>query len=292
MRFDLTWSELTGRRKQALLHWLRTVHSPASLAKAEIWLGGQAAYLDIRQRWDGMEPHERQRGWDQLQALYRAAAYASRPYCVQCGTCCSNAGPTLYAGDEGLLRDGVLTPAQLHTVRAGEEVFSHWTGKREVLQRELVMITHGPAGCTFLDPQTRKCRIYERAPAQCKAQKCWDTRDTDQLMQWPGLTRLDLIDADDPVAKAIADHEQACSPTRLRELLDQAREGDDDALEQAADLIRADRRVRQQLVDEGTVPEDALAFVLGRPLEMMTKAMGYEVGGGWEGDVVFRRTAT
>jgi len=78
MRFDLTWSELTGRRKQALLHWLRTVHSPASLAKAEIWLGGQAAYLDIRQRWDGMEPHERQRGWDQLQALYRAAAYASR----------------------------------------------------------------------------------------------------------------------------------------------------------------------------------------------------------------------
>ena len=101
MRFDVTWNEIGGRRRTTLLHWLRTVHSPASLAKAEIWLGGQATYLDMARRWDTMEPHQRQQAWDQLQALYRAAAYDSRPYCVKCGTCCSNAGPTLYAGDQG-----------------------------------------------------------------------------------------------------------------------------------------------------------------------------------------------
>lgn len=289
MRFDSTWNEIGGRRRTALLHWLRTVHSPASLAKAEIWLGGQAAYLDVARHWDTMEHDQRQQAWDQLQALYRAAAYASRPYCVQCGTCCSNAGPTLYAGDQALLQDVTVRPAQLHTMRTGEQVFSHWTGQREVLEREVVMITRGPAGCTFLDAQTRRCTIHDRAPAQCKAQKCWDTRDADKLMTWPGLSRLDLIDGDNPVANLVAEYEQACSPQRLRELLDQAAGGDDQALAAAAELIRTDRRFRARVVDDGLAGQDALPFLLGRPLEAMTRPMGYEVSGGWEGDVVFRR---
>ncbi len=289
MRFDTTWTEMTGRRRTALLHWLRTVRSPASLAKAEIWLGEQASYLDLRQRWDAMGPEQRAPAWEQLQALYRAAAYASRPYCVMCGQCCRNAGPTLYAGDQGLLRDGLVTAAQLHTVRAGEMVFSHWTGHHEILERELVMITRGPAGCVLLDPETLRCTIHDRAPAQCKAQKCWDTRDSDKLMTWPGLSRLELIDERDPVAAVVAEHEIDCAVQKLTELLAHAAEGDDAARAAAQVLIRADRATRVRIVEEGLAGEDALPFLLGRPVETMIKRMGFELGGAWEGDVVLRR---
>jgi Fe-S-cluster containining protein len=236
-----------------------------------------------------MTPDQRKQAWDHLQALYRAAAYASRPYCVQCGTCCSNAGPTLYAGDQALLQDGTVTPAQLHTVRSGEMVHSHWTGQLELLEREIVMITRGPDGCVFLDARTRRCSIHDRVPAQCRAQKCWDTRDADKLMGWPGLSRLELIEETDPVAAVVAEHEINCAIVKLRERLAEAAAGDEAALEAAVELIRADRRYRARIVDEEHATEDALPFLLGRPLETMTRQMGYEVGGGWEGDVVLRK---
>ena len=140
MDLDVSWEKMKTTRRARLVTWMRAVGSRASVAKAEAWLGEQPFYLVLVERWDRMGKAERDEAWKQLIALYRAAAYATRPYCIRCGTCCGNAGPTLYAGDEGLLADRLLSPAQLRTYRAGEEVFSHWTNRPAVLERECVMV--------------------------------------------------------------------------------------------------------------------------------------------------------
>lgn len=290
MQTDLTWNELLTQRRSRLLFWLRQVKSGASVARAEIWLGGQANFLGIAQRWDALTATQRQQQLPELEALFRSAAYSTRPHCLRCGTCCSNAGPTLYAGDEALFHDKLVAADLLVTYRVGEEVFSHWLNRPTVLDAEMVMIVSSPAGgCALFHPKGDGCGIYDRRPVQCKAQKCWDTRDAGKLASWNGLTRVDLIEEDEPVLKIIADQELRCSPNRLRELLELGKQGSSEALEEGADMIRTDRELRRQVVGAKMAPASALPFLLGRPLEMMTGAMGYTVGGGWRGDVMLHR---
>ncbi len=289
MQTDLTWNELTTQRRSRLLFWLRQVKSGASVARAEIWLGEQPHFLGMAQRWDTLAQAQRQQLLPELEALFRSAAYSTRPHCIRCGECCGNAGPTLYAGDEALLHDKLVAADLLCTYRIGEEVFSHLLNRPTVLEGEIVMIVPSPTGgCALFHPKAG-CGIYDRRPAQCKAQKCWDTRDAAKLASWRGLTRLDLIEEDEPVLEVIAEQELLCSPNRLRELLGRAREGDSDVLGEAAEMIRTDRELRRRIVSAKMAPAGALPFLLGRPLEMMTGAMGYTVGGGWRGDVMLHR---
>ncbi len=281
MSAQATWKQLEGARKRQIVHWLRVVSSRASVAQAEIWLGQQAAFVAIAQDWDGWGTPRREQAAQELAGLFRAAAYATRPFCLKCGACCANSGPTLFPGDEALLAAGDISHAHLRTLRAGEEVFSHWENRRTVLQHETVTIAPAlPGNCPLLDGKT--CSVYDRRPAQCRAQKCWDTRDTDKMMTWPGLTRLDLIDEDDPVREIIEEHGCACAPARLRELADRVGSGDEEASRAIVEMLEEDGRLRRQVLERKLAPEDAIPFLLGRPLEMLLSAMGLEITRGWD----------
>ena len=284
MDLDVSWEKMATARKARLVTWMRSVGSRASVAKAEAWLGEQPFYLVLAKRWNDLGPAERNEAWKQLIELYRSAAYATRPYCIRCGTCCSNAGPTLYAGDEGLLADRLVSPAQLRTYRVGEAVFSHWTHRPEVLKRECVMVAPAPAGgCSFFEPGAKGCRIYDRRPAQCNAQKCWDTADANLLMGWPSLTRLELLGQGHPLAGIVAEHEQACSAVALRAAAERLVGGDEEAREEIREAIRRDREIRAALLASKKASEAALPFFLGRPLEAVLPSMGFQVKTGWDG---------
>ncbi len=283
MDLDLSWEKMTSSRRARLVSWMRAVGSRASLAKAEAWLGEQPSYLDLADRWDGLGPRERDAAWQELIALYRAAAYSTRPHCIRCGTCCSNAGPTLYAGDEGLLRDRILSPAQLRTYRAGEQVFSHWANRPTVLERECVMVAPAPGGgCSQFEPRDKGCRIYEQRPAQCIAQKCWDTAEANKLMTWPSLTRLELLGEGHPLAAAVAAHEEACPVVGLRDAVERLTGGDEAAADRVVELVQADRAARAELLASKKASQAALLFFLGRPLEALLPSMGYQVVSGWD----------
>lgn len=276
------WNRIATGRRARIVYWLRAVGSKASVAQAEIWLGKQPSYIDIAERWDGLGEKQREEAAGQLAALFRAAAYATRPFCIRCGGCCRNAGPTLYPGDEALLRGGAITPTQLRTLRIGEEVFSHYHNRQTVLEHEIVMIQPTLDGqCPLYDAGQRACTVHDVRPAQCRAQKCWDTADSDKLMGWPGLKRLDLLEDDDPLRPQIAAHDQACDPAELRALAERIHTGDEAATQPVVDMLGTDERIRQEIA--GTLaPADALPFILGRPVEMMLSPLGLERTRGWD----------
>jgi Fe-S-cluster containining protein len=281
MSATATWKQLEGARKRQIVHWLRAVGSRASVAQAEIWLGQQAAYVAIAQDWDRWGEARREQAAKELVGQFRAAAYATRPFCLSCGSCCRNSGPTLYPGDEVLFHAGDISFAHLRTLRAGEEVFSHWENRRTVLEHETVTIAPAlPGNCPLLDGA--KCSVYDRRPAQCKAQKCWDTSDSDKMMRWPGLTRLDLVAEDDPLRGIITEHDEACSPARLRELAQGVRDGDEEASQAIVKMAREDGRLRRRVLDEKLAEAEAIPFLLGRPLEMLASVLGLEITTGWD----------
>ncbi len=289
MDVDRSWDELTGARKTRMALWLRTVGSSASVARAEIALGEVPEYLALARTWDRMTPARRRRRLDDLEAMFRAAAYATRPFCIRCGACCTNAGPTLYPGDEGVLHQGIVRVENLVTTRVGEMVFSHWKGRAVAAERERVAVAaDAEGGCPFWRRHERRCAIYDLRPAQCRAQKCWDTGDADRLMRWPGLTRRDLLEEADPLREVLDDHDRGCAPADLRERLERAARGDEEARAEAVALITADRAIRRDLVRGDRAPMEALPFLLGRPLEMMAPAWGFAVESGWGGRVQLR----
>lgn len=285
-----TWTDIAPGRKAQIARWLRAVGSRASVAKAEIWLGQQPAYVNIARTWDGMTTAQREEAARELALLFRAAAYATRPFCVRCGDCCKNAGPTLFPGDEAILHTGQVPHAMLRTLRAGEEVWDHLVGERQVLQHEVVMISPSVTGnCPLYDMAAHTCRAYEARPAQCKAQKCWDTSDSGAMAGWKGLTRLDLLEDDDPLRAVLEAHERDASPGRLRELAEPALAGDEDAVAEVLAMLDADRDARTAIVSGELAPQDALPFLLGRPLAMVANALGMEIVRGWDGVTIEAR---
>ena len=258
--------------------------SRASVAKAEIWLGQQPAYVNIACTWDVITAPRREAAARELALLFRAAAYATRPFCVRCGDCCKNAGPTLFPGDEAILHSGQVTYPMLRTLRAGEEVWDHLAGERQVLQHEVVTISPALAGnCPLYDTAAHTCTAYDVRPAQCKAQKCWDTADSDAMAGWRGLERLDLLEDDDPLRAVISAHDRDAPPGRLRELASPALGGDADAVAEILAMLEADRDARTAIVSRELAPADALPFLLGRPLAMVASALGMEIKRGWKG---------
>ncbi len=287
-----TWEQMAPLRRMRLDYWLKAVGSSAPAEQARQWLAQQPAYEALAARWDSLTSEEQGVAAIELEELWRAAAYATRPFCIDCGQCCRNSGPTLYAADRDLPREGVVPVSRLRTVRAGEEVFSLVEGRRVVLQHEHVTVVSGRRGaCWFWDSVARACTIHQRRPAQCRAQRCWDTAEADELAATHGLTRLDLLEAEDPVRSMVLEHERQCPPARLRELAGEAK---DDLEGQAAaallELLAEDDRLRRGLVEGGEVTAEELPYLLGRSLEEKLSPLGLEVVYHDDGNTTLCRT--
>ncbi len=276
---NTAWDELAPLREVRLKHWLQAVGSETPVVEARQLLREQDGYRDLARRWETLEPHEHEAAGAQLDELMRVTAYSTRPFCVHCGRCCRNAGPTLFPGDEALLLVGVITRAALRTLRVGEEVRSHHEGRLVVLEREQVTFVPGREGhCRFWNRAASRCSIHDQRPVQCRAQKCWDTSFADALMGRPGMTRLDLLQQDDPLREVVLRHEERCSPNELRRLAGEAA-GDlqGEAAAALLELMSADLAIRLEAVDRDMVSEAQLPFALGRPLEEMLPACGLRV---------------
>ncbi|MBW2459775.1 MAG: YkgJ family cysteine cluster protein [Deltaproteobacteria bacterium] len=264
------WLELASVRRARLAHWLEAVGSRARAEQVEPLLAEQADFVALGKRWNDLGPDEHAAAGEQLEEIFRRVAYATRPYCQRCGVCCDGAGPTLYPGDERLLRDGVLSRSQLVTLRAGEMVFSRWHGRPIVLDQECVRISAlGSKGCSLFDPKRQGCTIYDNRPSQCRSQKCWDTSAADELAGTPGLTRRQLLGESTAASEHIERHDQRLDVIRLRALASRARVGDEDAQAELDELQAEDRRLRAQLVEDGTATAAELPFLLGAPCDQL-----------------------
>ena len=69
---------------------------------------------------DGEESRSDEEIKKQVSECLLKAAYATRPYCIRCGTCCAKGSPTLTVGDLELFTRDIVKPSDVITIRKGE----------------------------------------------------------------------------------------------------------------------------------------------------------------------------
>lgn len=206
----------------------------------------------------------------------KAGSRAKKQACSRCGTCCLRGGPALHGQDVALVRDGVLPLANLVTVRSGEPVFDQGQNRFVPLREEIVKIRGKKTwSCTYLAEDLRSCTIYAKRPAECRAMKCWDTREIEAMYEQGRLTRMDLMDGDAALVDFVMRHERRCSWVRMGRLVKMLRTEDREKAEHSIlETLEFDGRAREALVAEHGRPEEEEWFHLGRPLAMLLGAFG------------------
>jgi len=115
----------------------------------------------LARRNDGKDNRSDEKIWTQVRELLLRAAYATRPYCIRCGTCCTKGSPTLLEDDMELFNRDVLKPEHLMTIRAGEPAYSNQTEELTATPEELIKIREtGGKTCIFYERSGSNCTIY------------------------------------------------------------------------------------------------------------------------------------
>ena len=119
--------------------------------------------------------------------------------CTGCGQCCT--------GDPGYVwvtngEIAVLAQSMAMAVTDFEAAFVRTVGRR----KSLVELPNGD--CIFLDTQTRRCRLYQTRPAQCRTWPFWESnvrsaRAWEEIRQvCPGSGRGTLVPREDVESRA------------------------------------------------------------------------------------------
>jgi len=218
-------------------------------------------------RHDGSDDRSEDAVWTQIRELLIKAAYATRPYCIRCGTCCTKGSPTLTRGDMEIFREDVLMPDQLATIRIGETVRDNRTGMVGPSPEEIIKIKGKTKGgsCILYDEATKTCGIYESRPRQCHLQECWNP-DLSAVADEPTLNRRDLLEKTGDLWKILQRHEERCSHEGLRRSITRLEATRGQSVDEVMDILRFDHHVRQFVSDTFGLAAGTLDFVLGRPL--------------------------
>lgn len=199
-----------------------------------------------------------------------------RTHCIRCGTCCMKGGPTLHRDDATLLEEGVLKKNNLYTLRKGE-VVRNIDETLMALEQEMIKIRGQDEAwtCIFYDDDQKGCKIYDHRPIECRALKCWDLREFDEVMAKPRLQRKHLIHPDDRILKIIGAHERRCSYAIL-EASAKGLQGPDaeKAVEKILDLLHYDDHMRLVLIEKLGLAPSAMDFFFGRPLTTTIRMFG------------------
>ena len=198
--------------------------------------------------------------------------------CIRCGTCCENGGPTLHSEDRIFLQKGVLRPAHLFTLRAGELAYHPLEERLIELSDEMIKIKgkdDGSGACIFYDAKQHGCAIYEDRPLECRALKCWDTRDIEGLFMQDLLSRFDLCPEGSAIAELIPAYERSFPPGRIYGLLSKAgpREGAQQAGPEIEQMVSTDEAFRQKVIETLGPGEDELEFFFGRPVRSLIEGI-------------------
>ncbi len=86
--------------------------------------------------------------------------------CTQCGKCCGGAPGFVWLNDDELA-------AIAAEMKMSVDAFEHRFVRQVGAEKSLVEYPDGD--CILLDPDTRKCTVYESRPIQCRTWPFWDS---------------------------------------------------------------------------------------------------------------------
>jgi Fe-S-cluster containining protein len=200
--------------------------------------------------------------------------------CIRCGTCCEKGGPGFHQEDRMLIDKGVIPSRYLFTIRKGEFAYDNVKGCLMPVDSDIIKIKgrEDTWTCVFLDEAEKECSIYNDRPLECRALKCWDTRELEQIYADRRLTREDLISEVEGLWDLIKHHQERCDYAKIQDLikdLDGCHRVD--ARRELAEIIRYDMEIRELVVSQAGIDRAMLEFLFGRPLTKTLKNYGIKV---------------
>lgn len=193
--------------------------------------------------------------------------------CSQCGTCCANGGPALHSEDKKLIEEGIIPISQLITIRKNELVHHPISGKVQPVKSELIKISGigKEWSCYFFDPAQKSCMIYETRPKSCRELECWNTGAIERIIEKDLLNRAELIDADNPLYRAVVEHEESFPCPDLASLL---QAGGAESADRLESLANAEVAFRTEQVSRHDLSLGEELFYFGRPLFHLLISVG------------------
>jgi Fe-S-cluster containining protein len=194
-------------------------------------------------------------------------AESIRTSCEKCSACCTGGGPILRLADAHLVKTGAIASKYLYTVRKGELLFDRDALKMTPVKTDLIKIkvNKDDLTCTFLK-DGGMCVIYDTRPSECRAFKCWDSREIEMKYDEDPLERADLLSDVEGLWDLITDHQERCSYARMKELTERLKDDKTgEVLAAINEIIAFDLSLRDTLVEKAKINPDMLPFLLGRP---------------------------
>jgi Fe-S-cluster containining protein len=218
--------------------------------------------------------------WTQIRQKLLKAAYATRPHCIRCGTCCTKGSPTLLANDAALFVRNILKPEHVTTIRLGEPAYSNLTEKAEPATREMIKILEKPQTktCVFYEDLAKCCSIYASRPAQCKAQECWDPENAEALEEREWLERKDLLEQTGSLWEIVKRHEDKCSHSEFSRAMSRLAATKGQTVDEVLGLLGYDHHVREFVTDKFQLDRKTMDFFFGRPLSEYLALYGLKLG--------------
>jgi len=224
----------------------------------------------------GQERRSEEEVWRQVRERLLKEAYATRPYCIRCGTCCTKGSPTLLQDDVVLFNKEILKPADVMTIRRGEKTYSNITEQASPTDKELIKIREQPGSkeCVFYQKADKSCAIYESRPTQCRLQECWNPEASADKLDDAPLTRMDLLGTTGPLWEVILRHEDRCSHDEMSRSIARLSATRGQSVEEVLEILRFDHHVREFISDKLCLEPESMDFFFGRPLAHSLRMYG------------------
>jgi Fe-S-cluster containining protein len=205
---------------------------------------------------------------------------ASGTECSRCGTCCEKGGPGLHQEDRILVDTGAIPSRCLFTIRKGELAYDNVQGGLMPGDSDIIKIK-GKADtwtCVFFDEPNKQCSIYDDRPLECRALKCWDTRELEKMYAGRRLTRNNLISEVEGLWDLVKGHQERCDYQKIKKLIDDLNgPSRDRARKELLEIIQYDAEIRKLVVEQGGMDPEMLDFLFGRPLTKTLPGYGITV---------------
>lgn len=179
-----------------------------------------------------------------------------------------------------LIEKGMIPSRYLYTIRKGELAHDNIKGCLMPVDSDIIKIKGKEQSwtCIFFDEPAKGCTIYDNRPLECKALKCWDTRELEQIYAKKRLTRKDLIAEVKGLWNLIKDHQARCDFTKIQRLIDDLTGAKKNhAQRKLREIIRYDAEIRKLVVARGGLDAEMLDFLFGRPLTKILSSYGVKV---------------
>jgi Fe-S-cluster containining protein len=200
--------------------------------------------------------------------------------CIRCGTCCEKGGPGFHIEDRMLIDKGVIPSRYLYTIRKGELARDNVKGCLKLVESDIIKIKgkEDTWVCIFFDEIKKGCTIYNDRPLECRALKCWDTRELEQIYATTRLTRRDLVSGVNGLWDLIEDHQARCDYNKIQPLIkDLTGVNHTRARQKLLEIIRYDAEIRNLVISRGGLDADMLDFLFGRPLTQTLGNYGIKI---------------